>query len=268
MQLYAKDFNFNGHNLSDFQLILCSFDSENVSNEQDTGLSLDLITTTVPSSNKNLLSGINYNDVYVFNATMLRDPCGLSDTNKISLSYEEIREIENWLSVSKYTKFTIDDVQYSNIYFNVIPTNIQRHKHNGNVVGWSVEFPCDSPFAWEQVQKNVNVSGTSTITINNTADDAISKYIFPAIHYSPTSGGEFSIANHSNDDYEMQFVNMRQKDDLYITELGVITTASKLNVYNDFNKQFLRLIHGVNNLTIQGNGTVTFMMTYPRKVGM
>ena len=112
MQLYAKDFNFNGHNLSDFQLILCSFDSENVSNEQDTGLSLDLITTTVPSSNKNLLSGINYNDVYVFNATMLRDPCGLSDTNKISLSYEEIREIENWLSVSKYTKFTIDDVQY------------------------------------------------------------------------------------------------------------------------------------------------------------
>ena len=268
MQLYAKDFNFNGHNASDFNFILCSFGTDGISEAQDTGFNLELITTTIPSNNRNMLSGINYSDAYVFTVTMIYNECNGSNTDKSYFSYTEVREVENWLSVSKYTKFTIDDLDFSNIYFNVIPTNIQRHKHNGNVIGWTVEFTCDSPFAWEVEEKSVSVSGTINLVLDNTSDDATTKYIFPAIHYSPTSNGTFSIVNKSDNNYTMQIDNMRQNDDLYITDVGVITTASNLNVYNDFNKHFLRLIHGSNSLSIKGNGTIVFTMIYPRKVGM
>ena len=268
MQLYAKDFNFNGHNASDFNFILCSFGTDGVSEAQDTGFNLELITTTIPSNNRNMLSGINYSDAYVFTVTMIYNECNGSNTDKSYFSYAEVREVENWLSVSKYTKFTIDDLDFSNIYFNVIPTNIQRHKHNGNVIGWTVEFTCDSPFAWEVEEKSVSVSGTINLVLDNTSDDATTKYIFPAIHYSPTSNGTFSIVNKSDNNYTMQIDNMRQNDDLYITDVGVITTASNLNVYNDFNKHFLRLIHGSNSLSIKGNGIIVFIMIYPRKVGM
>ena len=265
MQLYI-DFEFNGHKASDFQLLLCSFDNEDVSSEQDTGYALNLSSSRIPASNSWLLKGANYENPYVFNLTMIiNNNCG--QTDKIYFTYEEVREIENWLSVSTYTNLILDDEEYKDLIFRVIPSTIQRHKQDGNVIGFSVEVTCDAPFAWKKEVKELTLNGEQTVEINNISDDNLSKYIFPMVEFTPASDGGFSIKNET-DNSEMKFEKLLTNDKLTIDSKGIITTDSALDVYTTFNKHFLRLLHGTNSLSIKGNGTLKLTMIYPRKVGM
>lgn len=265
MQLYT-DFEFNGHKASDFQLLLCSFDNEDVSDEQSIGYELNLSSSRIPASNSWLLKGANYENPYVFNMTMIiNNNCG--QTDKTFFTYEEVREIEKWLSVPTYIDLILDDEEYKDLIFHVIPSTIQRHKQNGNVIGFSVEVTCDAPFAWKKETKELILTGEKSVEINNTSDDSLSKYIFPEIEFIPTSNGEFSIKNET-DNSEMKFEKLLANDKLTINSKGIITTDSGLDVYTTFNKHFLRLLQGANSLTIKGNGTLKLTMIYPRKVGM
>lgn len=266
MRLYTKDFEFNGHKASDFQLLLCSFDNEDVSDEQDIGYQLNLSSSRIPASNNWLLKGANYENPYTFNMTMIvNNNCGKTD--KTYFTYDEVRKIENWMSVSKYTDLILDEDEYKHLIFHVIPSTIQRHKQNGNVVGFSVEVTCDAPFAWEKEALELTLTGNDSVEITNTSDDNLSKYIFPAIEYFPIEDSEFSIKNET-DNSEMKFENVLANDTITINSKGVITTESGLDVYATFNKHFLRLAHGTNELTIKGKGTLKLTMMYPRKVGM
>lgn len=77
----------------------------------------------------------------------------------------------------------------------------------------------------------------------------------------------WSITNHSHRDETTILRNAHGGELTLNGNTGILSSSSGVNNYNNFNFVFPRLVRGKNQLTITGNGTVTFTCEFPVNVG-
>lgn len=180
--------------------------------------------------------------------------------------------IQTWLlGKNTYLPLRIvqDDIQ--DITFNVILTSI-TNKYIGNVnYALTLHAKCDRPWGlyYPPVFTKIYPGGLSTETFNFINQSTYSGYNKPVLEFNmDATGGSFSLTNASDNNRQFIFTGLSPLESITVdNDKGIITSSAGLRIDN-FNKNFFRLVQGVNTITLAGNIT-DFSMTciFPRGVG-
>lgn len=114
---------------------------------------------------------------------------------------------------------------------------------------------CDCPYAYGfPFEYRYDINGAADILFRN--DSSVREYVKPILTYVPTSGGTLSIVNHNDNDREFKLTGIPSSITAVIdNDNGIIQdTTSNVNLYDGFNLNFFRFVHGDNNLTVTGKG--------------
>lgn len=176
--------------------------------------------------------------------------------------------IANWLTGHdeyKYLEITQPDMEA--VRYKCIISELEYTTYGKIPWAFTCQVTCDSPFAYTYPEeKRISVSGNVNAALEC---KAACKYYFPKVIINLNKGNSFSIINHSDGDRIFKFENIPTavKDITVDNENEIITTTAGLNLYDNFNFNFLRLVRGYNRLEFVGNADVTFECEFPINVG-
>ena len=193
----------------------------------------------------------------------------LTDDDR-TLSVREIRDIERWLFNRKnYYKLYIDiaddcyaesyqivDGIEKRFYFNCRFSNPSKIYGNGGTVGFKARMECDSYALWQDaLTQTFNIGHTSSsdssiISIN--IDSEVDDYVYPKIKITMAqAGGDIYITNNTDDTSRItSFKSLTGS--IEFTMNGNLNYISGNNYIKFYDRNFVRLIPGVNNIGVVG----------------
>ena len=137
--IIAYDFEFDGKKLSDFDCMICRFDS--------VGLE------TISNGSKHNLIGTVYEECLEATIQICKCRCP-GDVKEITST--EFRELTKWLSRKKFLKFKIVSKEYIDLYYEV-KFDISRVEINGKLYGLELQVTTNRPFALKE-PKTINIT--------------------------------------------------------------------------------------------------------------
>lgn len=171
----------------------------------------------------------------------------------------EMQNIAYWLTgYQDYQWLSIDQPDLERVQFRCLITQLTPIHHGWLPYAFEATVVCDCPYAYGfPFEYQYNISGATNILFRN--DSSVREYIKPTLIYTPTSGRTLSIVNHDDNDREFKLAGIPSSTNVIVDNRnGIIQEViGKANLYNGFNLNFFRLVHGDNNLTVTGNGTLT-----------
>ena len=139
-------------------------------------------------------------------------------------------------------------------------TRLTPLAHGWLPVAFEADVVCDCPYAYGlPFEKQYTINGKTEILFRN--NSSVHEYIKPIISFHPSTGTtKLSIVN--LDDERREFLLDRIPASVSSIEIdnlnGIIQeTVNSINLYDGFNLNFFRLVHGDNHLVVTGNGTLT-----------
>lgn len=200
----------------------------------------------------------------------------LTDDDR-ALSPREMRDIERWLfNRKKYYKLYVDiaddcneesyqiiDGIESRYYFNCRFTNPSKIYGNGGIVGYKARMECDSYMMWQDaITKTFSINGTAALSskiIDLDVGTDVDEYIYPKVTITMASaGGNITIINNT-DDTSRQTTFKSLTGSITFTMNGNLNYISGSNYLKFYNRNFIRLIPGVNRIAIVGAvSSITF----------
>ena len=267
MSVFGKKFTFNGTSSDKYNLVMCAIDSVDITRETALNLTLNKGELNPYRDTPNLYSS-QYADVLKFDMTILK-----CDTSLISPAEE--REIIDWLtSPLSYSLLTIDDDDTSNGYhedveYFVKAINISEIVPQGDVTGLTVSFECNAPYGFSPLQTTAFSSTSSTtISIENISDELYKDY-YPTIFLKAGATGTVTFKNNKYPDQIMEVkVNNAQQLTIDCQNGDIDDNTGLFDYETGTNLVWLRLAHGINQITITGNCTGEFRCRYIRKVSI
>jgi phage-related protein len=172
---------------------------------------------------------------------------------------EKSKIIQAWLfSQRTYKKLFIIQPDMTNSYYNCFFNNPEIVQVGSAIRGYKATVVCDSPYGWKYPKTLTNnytgVTVDSTFTFYNSSDDK-GAYLYPSLVLTMnTTGGTITITNESDSFRVTSFTGLSASEVITIdSSLQILTSSTGLNRMSNFNKKFLRLVPGVNNIRVQGN---------------
>lgn len=181
-----------------------------------------------------------------------------------------IGNILKWLVARNgYKKFILIQGDMSHIFYECIFINPVKQLIGNSVYGFTVTGECNSPY---QFSKEITVTrGSSSasydLMINNASD--INDYVYPYLEFKmPASGNQFTITNNSDNGRKMIFSPLAGNEHMTVdNKRKIITSSQGISRMASFNKKWLRLISGVNNLTVSPCASLKIVVPQIRRVG-
>ena len=169
--MFGTDFEYDGKRLSDFGLMILSF---NGANNDDTASSGADITfgqvRTAGGDNYNLYSS-TYDSAYSITFQIGKNPYNISCQEDLHFSPIEASEIQAWLCQDEYCKFRIQQDGYEKIYWNATFSSKQILV-NGRIVGLELTLFTDAPYAYlDEIEINETVIKNKSFFIDNFSDE-------------------------------------------------------------------------------------------------
>lgn len=258
MTIQETNFIFDGKSSDMYEIIMVDFDTPTASNDEETSL----LTAKSASSDKWDLYGVEYSSPLTSKITIV-------NKDGTYVNSDKQRELKKWLCKHRYSWFQVDQADLSNIYYRCILNNPQMVNIGRMNGGISFTMTCDSPYAWSQEMsaEYAVTNDTGSFIFNHVSD--IDEYILcPVVTITSNIAGTIEIINTSDSSRKVKIENCTVGE--VITLDGTLDKISSSNgrvVLNSWNKKFLEMIEGGNNLTINGNCTVKLTYRLPRRVG-
>ena len=271
--LAATTFTYDGIYSGIYGLTIAEIDSQNVQNA--TILSPTVKTIKTARRNRSSFAGIEYEELQTFSFSIM----GEEDIPDVVQ-----REILSWLIGRKgFKKLKIHQPEYDEYESNCIFNSADIILVINSCKGFTITATFDSPYFYGSTRtQTFTGDGTEykAITIINDSD-IVDDYIYPALAFKPTasySDGEISkdisIKNNSDIDIQRAFEfsglladSLLQPDEeicidneihvIIKRKIGDTATQPLDDVLSKFNKNWLRLKKGANQLMIRINGTCT-----------
>lgn len=179
--------------------------------------------------------------------------------------------INRWLiRRNGYKEFRINREDYYNVYFKCIFTNQETMYVADTPYVIKVTAICDSPYQYgKPVITKCNSASNAGLILNNISD--IDGYVFPQIKISMSSqGGDIAIVNTTDDiNREFKFEGLSGNEIITIDNARkVIVSSLGIRRIESFNKKWLRLVSGINNLEITGSANIEIEIPTIKRVGM
>lgn len=175
------------------------------------------------------------------------------------------REVAKWLIGKEYRSFqTTDDM--GKCYYAVCTEFPVISVSNGMGYG-DITFRTNAPYAWtstfvDYFDLSSNLD-TSMIEVNNKSN--ILKYYEPKIEVELVEGGDFTLRNLSDGGREFSLVNLSTGETVSVDNKNKFIESSLPLSYRfeNFNRNWLRLVQGVNRIEVSGSVKIKIKAQYP-----
>lgn len=271
MDLYGIDMEIGNIRLSDYNLILASFDSNGLT-EGDLGMDFETNEEYIGNHSVPTYLGANYTSKLKITATLVRNPCCAAYGNG-EIPLQTCRAILKNLTGRKfYQKMILYKQDYDEpIHFRVRCVSASYKKMGDTVVGIILELECDSQYAWtEERTRSISFkAGEENIVINHS--DSLDEYLLPKVQiFSTEPIEELRIINVTDNGRETILKNISKMEYIQMDSArSMLSTSIKgKNILNDFNFIFIRLLNGENRYKTNHNVDISFTFSEPRKVGL
>jgi len=255
MSFTGKRFVFDGISSTQYNLVVGNKSGGDI--EIDSGSNVTIYEEEIYGKSK----------PYFYGAT----PSGKLSFSLLAFSPEPISarkssRLMSWLFGQKeYKVFQIVQGDMKSVYFNAFLQSPKTWRVGNQVMGYTFDVVCDSPYAYEfpkTFERNYT-SGDITDNFEFYNDSDNIAFLYPNLILEMDDfGGDISIVNASDDNRELSFTGLSANEIITINNnLGIITSSVDLKRMSNFNKKFFRLVPSVNELTISGN-IHNFTMTY------
>ncbi|MCM1500385.1 MAG: hypothetical protein NC124_18135, partial [Clostridium sp.] len=183
--MYAIDFEFDGQKLSDYGMIICSFNSnlETVSS----GADITFHQSNSSCGNRFHLYASTYDSAYSSTFQICKNPGDkLNDGN---LSVEEVSALQRWLCrKDKYYRFKVFQDGYEHIYWNATFSSKQI-EIGGRAVGLELTLYTDAPYAYrDEIVVSKDCSENLSFHIYDNSDEV--GFIYPNLTITLLEDGE------------------------------------------------------------------------------
>lgn len=260
MSSYHTSFTYLKKNsYDDFKLQIVHFESGD-SGETESYLSQDAIYQDSVRGTKRTMYGTKYNAVATLNITVMH-PDGAE------FSIAKTREINKWLTgATQYSWMDLyvgDEVKYR---MHCFVQDVKPYKIDSRVVGFVITAESSSPWCYSKpVVVSQDITGSKVVTIENNSDD-IHTFTEVRTTFENSTGKSLIITNDATGE-TTTVNNLVANEVITLSENMFITSDKSTRIFgNDFNYVWPKLKAGVNNLTVNGTGTITFEYIYPMKV--
>lgn len=252
MAFNGYEFVYAGESSYQYGLMIYDFDGTGQSNVSF-GNQASIVETRTNTRIQPLHFGVNYHQkplefTLVFGA---QEPIDRYEMENIAL----------WLTGhQQYQWLTIEQPDLANIQFRCLITKLTPLMHGWLPVAFEASIVCDCPYAYGYpFEYQYPIKGKTEILFRN--NSSVREYIKPTLRFRPSSGtSALSIINKSdgNREFHLSGIPTSATDIKIDNQNGIIQDMSwNINLYDGFNLNFFRLVHGDNNLVVTGNGTLT-----------
>lgn len=286
----ATYFTYDGVFSGTYGLIMADFDDSSV--VETTAFSPVLNTVKPVSVNRFYHNGITYEDLPQHQITVV------SETEIPDLVR---REILSWLvGRNKFKKLQIHQADLECYYYNCVFTNAEIIYINGRCHGFRMTANFDSPYAYGNPTAGKLESGTNSVVKILNSSDIIDGYVYPTISFAvsgtcntdaqavawtesqdalatrnqdgtktPLSSYNICIINKTDDENRrFIFAGLQTGESVTVdNEVKHISSSVSGERLSNFNKNWLRLRPGYNELLVDINGTGTITCPHYAMIG-
>lgn len=248
----SYEFSFDGESSVMYGLMIYDFDG-NGQSDVSFGNKASIVEVRTNNRIQPLHFGVNYHSKplefkLVFGAEK-------------ELDRYELEAISLWLTGHQdYKWLSIDQPDMERVQFRCIITELTPLAHGWLPVAFEANVICDCPYAYGfPFSKTYQISGETSVLFRN--ESSTIEYLKPKLIINPATGvKEVKIVNKNDNDREFILKDLPTSNLNIVIDNnnGIIQeTLYGYNLYDGFNLNFFRLVHGDNNLVITGNGSVT-----------
>jgi len=268
LPFYGCEFTFNGVCCSNFDLIIYDISSTQ-ENGSFSSVPSNIFETKTATRYNSIYYGVSKNSSLRFTVTFGINATRL-DLNSF-LSRSEMQKISEWLTgVSGYGVLSVNQQDMGNFSYRCMVTRLDYITYGKMPFAFECEFTCDSPYAY--MTPTTEIISSESEASQNIVCDASCEFYYPKmkIELSGNSAAhEFSIKNITDNNRVFSLTNIPSS----VHEISVdndnqvISNDAGLNIYNNFNFHFFRLVRGENQVSVIGEATVTFYLEFPVDIG-
>lgn len=253
-------FIYANNSSDEFNVMLCQIGSNtgNSTNDEKT----KIITSKSPFKD-------TWDLHYVENTEELQFKIIICDKDGKYIDSFKQRELKRWLCKNdKRYWLQIDQVDLADVYYYCIISNPNPINASKYTIGLEFDVICDSSHAWSNLYKKTyeTIGNTLNFEFNNIAD--FDDYIlYPTAIITSYGNGNISIKNNTTGDSVI--INNCKTNEVIIIDSKNDNIESNLNrmLLDDWNKNVVELIAGVNDITLTGNFTMKLEYRLPIRVG-
>ncbi|RKJ52300.1 hypothetical protein D7X25_15605 [bacterium 1XD42-8] len=266
MEIFGSDFILGTFRLSDYGMILASFDMGG-SVEDSLGMSRSTVEAFLGDSPVPVYLGEGYTDKLRPQVTFVKNP-KMYKGSKMYFSEKECRNIFRTLTgIQGYEWMKVinpedeDDIWYRG---KINDVNVKRV--NGMVVGIILMMECDSCLGWSNETKiHLSFLANQPIRIHSNTDD-LCHYIYPHVTIKAKNPGTLRLTNHT-DNYTTEIKNVKANEEIILDSKHELISSSLVHplLLNDFNLHWVRLLPDENELSINMDAVISFVYRVPRK---
>ena len=237
----AYDFQYDNRNLSDFDFVICNFDSRGLKTVTN-GSQITFNTVSTSGGSKHNLTSTEYEDCLETTIQICKNYCS-SDMKEVSST--ELRELTKWLNRKKFLKFKILDEDYIDLYFEA-SFNISRIEFDGVLYGLELEVITNRPFALKE-PKTINIKNLVQNGKHSFDDKSYEEgYIYPYTEITITESGNLNIYN-ALEDRNTYIANCVAGEVITMDYPVIQSSVSSHNIQDDFNWNFFRVANTYDN---------------------
>lgn len=177
-----------------------------------------------------------------------------------ALDRYELENISFWLTGhQEYQWLSIDQPDLERVQFRCLITSLTPLAHGWLPVAFEATIRCDCPYAYGfPFEKSYQIKDVTRLLFRN--ESSMREYLKPVISFKPNPGiTELKIVNKNDNNRTFSLSGLSSNMDIVIdNNNGIIQeTNYGYNLYDGFNLNFFRLVHGDNILEVTGDGVLT-----------
>ena len=215
MEVFGNDLILGNFRLSDYGMVLASFDY-NGESEDELGFKTTTVEEFVGHNPVPMYLGDKYSEKLRPKVTFVKDPTMWSG-DKVNLTEKECRNILRTLTGIRGYQWmkVLHDEDEDDIWFRSKICNVAYKRIAGAVAGIILEMECDSCFAWStETDVSLNFKADKSIRIHSNTDD-LHNYIYPVVTITPAVDCDIQLTN-VTDNYMSEIKNVKANETITI----------------------------------------------------
>lgn len=259
MNFYGAHFEYSGRSSEDYGLIVASINESQ--SMAVSGSGAELITLFNKRDDRRYYIDTKFDEAFL--------EYDMEVFSEEPLSVADQRAITKWLFYQRGFKTmyvtvaddcdnesirTINSVE-KRIHVNCILTDPEKIEGGDGIHGYRFKVNCDSPTGWvETVSQTFSINGANNNSSKNISvitDTDLNEYVYPTVQIDMGSAGDCTIVNNTDSNTRMTtFKELATGTTLRMNGNTNFVTSGYYSKFYDRN--FIRLLDGQNNLTVYG----------------
>lgn len=239
--MYATDFEYDGIKLSDYGMMICSFNS---SSWETVSSGADITFNTVKStgSNKFKYYGTKYNEAYTTTFQICKNPCIM---NNMYLESNEVSGIQRWLCRKDgFYKFCVVQDDLKDTFWKAT-FSCKQILLAGKTIGLELTMHTDAPYAYLDIDTiSYSPIAGESFSIYDMSDEVGS--VYPKVIISCKGNGTIKLQNSLDNKITVLTGVLSGERIILDGENKIIQTDNSRSLANNFNYYFPRIINTFN----------------------